>query len=422
MIEFIENGNIDMEVVYIHPIWADIHSHYINNKLSLIYIYDIQSGRELVVNIGNTDHHTTHINHLTFDFKEAFVFGKKSFLNLIQLPYMYDADLIKYLQVNEQLKRNQTSCHSFFYRKFHNVRGVNNLIPIGKHIESIRKTKDEFLQYYDDGNGLTAGVRKFDNFYIKSLHDIEKNGIYTANGIEHSQYNIYTTTSRPSNTFNGVNYAALNKEDGSRSRFISRFDGGTLIQFDYDAYHPRIIGEMVGEPISNDVSGHQVLADMYGVSYSESKAITFRQLYGGVQDEYLHIPLFQKTSHLIDLNWMEFNRNGYVKTPMGRKLKKGNFKNMNANKLFNYMLQATETELNVRIISKLNGFLKDKKSKLVLYTYDSYLLDIHPQEFSLLNQLKILIEGNGFKSKVEIGDNYSEMKPIEIENKQENII
>ena len=422
MIEFIENGNIDMEVVYIHPIWADIHSHYINNKLSLIYIYDIQSGRELVVNIGNTDHHTTHINHLTFDFKEAFVFGKKSFLNLIQLPYMYDADLIKYLQVNEQLKRNQTSCHSFFYRKFHNVRGVNNLIPIGKHIESIRKTKDEFLQYYDDGNGLTAGVRKFDNFYIKSLHDIEKNGIYTANGIEHSQYNIYTTTSRPSNTFNGVNYAALNKEDGSRSRFISRFDGGTLIQFDYDAYHPRIIGEMVGEPISNDVSGHQVLADMYGVSYSESKAITFRQLYGGVQDEYLHIPLFQKTSHLIDLNWMEFNRNGYVKTPMGRKLKKGNFKNMNANKLFNYMLQATETELNVRIISKLNGFLKDKKSKLVLYTYDSYLLDIHPQEFSLLNQLKILIEGNGFKSKVEIGDNYSDMKPIEIENKQENII
>jgi hypothetical protein len=422
MIEFIENGNINMEAVYIHPIWADIHSHYINNKLSLIYIYDIQSGRELVVNIGNTDHHTTHINHLTFDFKEAFVFGKKSFLNLIQLPYMYDADLIKYLQVNEQLKRNQTSCHSFFYRKFHNVRGVNNLIPIGKHIESIRKTKDEFLQHYDSENGITEEAKKFDNFYIKSLHDIEKNGLYTSNGIEHSQYNIYTTTSRPSNTFNGVNYAALNKEDGSRSRFISRFDGGKLIQFDYDAYHPRIIGKMVGEPISNDVSGHQVLADMYGVSYNESKAITFRQLYGGVQDEYLHIPLFQKTSHWIDLNWMEFNRNGYVKTPMGRTLKKGNFKNMNANKLFNYMLQATETELNVRIISKINGFLKDKKTKLMLYTYDSYLLDVHPKEFSLLNHLKILIEGNGFKSKVEMGDNYSEMNPIEIENKQENII
>ena len=114
MIEFIERGNVDMEVVYIHPIWADIHSHYIYNKLSLIYIYDIQSGRELVVNIGNIEHHTTHINHLTFDFKEVFVFGKKSFLNLIQLPYMYDADLIKYLQVNEQLKWNQTPCHSFF--------------------------------------------------------------------------------------------------------------------------------------------------------------------------------------------------------------------------------------------------------------------------------------------------------------------
>ena len=35
---------------------------------------------------------------------------------------------------------------------------------------------------------------------------------------------------------------------------------------------------------------------MYGVSYNDSKAITFRQLYGGVQQGYLHIPLFSKVS------------------------------------------------------------------------------------------------------------------------------
>jgi hypothetical protein len=158
---------------------------------------------------------------------------------------------------------------------------------------------------------------------------------------------------------------------------------------------------------------------MYGVSYEESKGITFRQLYGGVQSEYLHIPLFKKVSHKIDKLWMEFNRNGYIQTPMGRKLSKSNLRDMNANKLFNYLLQATETELNMMILSKVVDFLEDKQSKMVLYTYDSYLLDIHPDELSVLNDLKILIDGNGFPTKIEIGDRYSEMKSVNIENIQE---
>jgi hypothetical protein len=409
MIDFIQSGVVNIERMYIHPIWADIHSHYINNTLSFIYIYDIQRGREFIINISNLDHHLTSINKIKFNCKEAYAFDKKSFLNTIQLPYMYDASLVKYLQVNKPLAEHHTSCHSFFYRKFRNLKNVNDLIPIGKHIECIRKTRDEFLQYYNISDSVADVVKKFDNYYINSLHNIEKNGLYTNNGCEYSKYNPYTITSRPSNTFNGINYAALNKENGSRDRFISRFDDGKLVQFDYDAYHPRIIGKMVGEPIPQHVSGHQALADMYGVSYSESKNITFRQLYGGVQSKYMHIPLFNKTSHRINLLWTEFNRNGFVKTPMGRYLKKENLIDINDNKLFNYMLQATETELNMNIVSKLNSFLLDKKSKLILYTYDSYLLDMHPDEFKLLCDLKILIEGNGFIAKMEIGDTYSNM-------------
>ena len=52
--------------------------------------------------------------------------------------------------------------------------------------------------------------------------------------MEWTQYHPFTTTSRPSNNFGGVNYAALNKDDGSRDRFVSRFEGGKLVQFDYD--------------------------------------------------------------------------------------------------------------------------------------------------------------------------------------------
>jgi len=419
MIEFLSEGNISIDKVYVHPIWESISVHPHNDGLSLLYIYDIEGDRELVINLNNIDNHTTTLEKFNFDFNECYVYDNKALLNHLSLDNSVDASWIKYLQSNSQLKSTLTPTHTFYERRFSSFKGVNNLIPISKHIETIRDIRNEFLSYYDLGWDSDC-VKKFENFYIKSLHLVEQNGIKTTNGMEWTQYHPFTTTSRPSNNFGGVNYAALNKDDGSRDRFISRFEGGKLVQFDYDAYHPRIIGKMVDEPIPMDVSGHQTLADMYGVPYNESKAITFRQLYGGVQSEYLHIPLFSKVSHKIDKMWMEFNRRGYVTTPLGRKLSKSNLKDMNANKLFNYMLQATETELNMRILSKVMDFLKDKKSKMVLYTYDSYLLDIHSDDFNSLQNLKILIEGNGFPTKIEIGNRYSEMESIDI-NKMDTV-
>ena len=415
MVKFLSSGNITMDKVYIHPIWESISVHPHNDGLSMLYIYDITNDREVLINLKNIDNHSTTLDKFTFNFKESYIYDNKSFLNILQIPNSYDASLVKYLQSNSPLQSNLTPTHLFYHRRFNTLKGVNNLIPISKHIESIRDVKDEFLQYYDLGGEYFDCVKKFENFYIKPLHLVERNGIHTPNGLEWTQYHPFTTTSRPSNNYGGVNYAALNKDDGSRDRFVSRFKGGKLIQFDYDAYHPRIIGKMVDEPIPMNVSGHQTLADMYGVSYGDSKAITFRQLYGGVQTEYLHIPLFSKVSHKIDKMWMEFNRRGWVETPLGRKLSKSNLRDMNANKLFNYMLQATETELNMMILSKVMEFLEDKHSKMVLYTYDSYLLDMHSDEFDSLQNLKILIEGNSFPTKVEIGDSYSEMKPIDIE-------
>ena len=91
---------------------------------------------------------------------------------------------------------------------------------------------------------------------VKNLHHIESNGLKTigknlhgfiSNGDDmiFSEYNLFTTTGRPSNRFGGVNFAALNKSDGSRKHFISRFEDGVLLEFDFDAYHLRLIGKLV---------------------------------------------------------------------------------------------------------------------------------------------------------------------------------
>ena len=117
MIEFINTGSIELNKVYMHPIWADVHLHPALNKLSLLYIYDIEEKRELILNIGNCDYHKSELADVSFNFGEVNVFDKKSLSHIINIPHMFEAGLYKYLQVNENLKEYPTSAHTFFQRK-----------------------------------------------------------------------------------------------------------------------------------------------------------------------------------------------------------------------------------------------------------------------------------------------------------------
>ena len=53
-------------------------------------------------------------------------------------------------------------------------------------------------------------------------------------GLVFSEYNLYTSTGRPSNRYGGVNFPALKKEDGTRESFTSRYEKGSLVSYDYD--------------------------------------------------------------------------------------------------------------------------------------------------------------------------------------------
>ena len=53
---------------------------------------------------------------------------------------------------------------------------------------------------------------------------------------------------------------------------------------------------------------------------------------------------------------------------------------MNPQKLFNYILQNLETSTNVLILWDMLCILRKYKTQLVLYTYDSFLLDVDDSE------------------------------------------
>ena len=81
---------------------------------------------------------------------------------------------------------------------------------------------------------------------------------------------------------------------------------------------------------------------------------------------------------------------------------------MHAQKLFNYVIQNLETSRNVLILKNVIQLLRDKQTKVILYTYDAILLDFSKQDgVEILHQLEsILSEDSKFPVKYKYGKDY----------------
>ena len=80
---------------------------------------------------------------------------------------------------------------------------------------------------------------------------------------------------------------------------------------------------------------------------------------------------------------------------------------MNPQKLFNYVLQNLETSTNVLILWDIFCLLKGKKTKLVLYTYDSFLFDFAEDEGYILEEIKDIFKKKKLNIKQTEGYDYN---------------
>jgi hypothetical protein len=81
--------------------------------------------------------------------------------------------------------------------------------------------------------------------------------------------------------------------------------------------------------------------------------------------------------------------------------------------LFNYYLQATETEVSVQKLQAIQAILQDRETCIILYTYDSILLDVPIHEAKdIIPAIKSVIETGNFPVKVQLGNNYNKMNTI----------
>ena len=223
------------------------------------------------------------------------------------------------------------------------------------------------------------GIRIHNETFSEYFHPVD--GEYV-----HTQFNLKTTTTRPSNKFKNVNYAALNKENGCRKSFIPR--NNRFVEIDISAYHPSLAASLIGYDFANiDIHAH--FATLYNVDYKKSKELTFKQLYGGVFENYRHLEFFQGIEKYVGETWCKFESDGFVECEVsGYRYEKENLQNMNPQKLFNYLLQNLETSMNVRILWDMCVILRKCKTKLVLYTYDSFLFDLDDSEEGILDEIR----------------------------------
>ena len=368
--------------------------HPVLNHVSLVYIRPIEASKGFMVCVTHSESLNalnTRVNELVDKFEVLYCRDKKETLHYFPNKTLYDITPPPHTYI-----RPTTPTHDLYYSKHKDNHELNLIIPIVKHYElcetifgdlkaNINREKTKYDEFFNSKTSMVFnaiernGVRIHNETFSEYFHPVDGEYVYT-------QFNLKTTTTRPSNKFKNVNYAALNKENGCRKSFIPR--NNRFVEIDISAYHPSLASRLIGYDFA-DIDIHAHFATLYNVDYKKSKELTFKQLYGGVFENYRHLEFFQGIEKYVGETWRKFESDGFIECEVsGYIYKKENLQNMNPQKLFNYLLQNLETSMNVRILWDMCVILRKCKTKLVLYTYDSFLFDLDDSEEGILDEIR----------------------------------
>ena len=354
--------------------------------------------------------------------KRFWVDDIKEFYHLTGFTNIYDVKLYAHLNRIEYNISEIPYIFTHMYDMCYKSSRLNTIISLTKVLEHCH---DRLNTMSDILNKIV--VTKYFiryNSAMKTLAELEHPGMRIINGsfntvfkrgYGYSNYNMLTSTGRPSNSFRGVNFGALNKKDGTRSNITTRFEKGLLVEFDYDAYHLRLLGKIVNFDLPTDISLHQYFADeVYKTSYDDAKRLSWQILYGNVKVTKKDNPFFYKIDKMADSLWRHFNTNKHFKSHIYRRpFVLASIPDANKNKVLNYFIQSYETERNIETINKVHEFLNSRSTRMILYTYDSFLFDLDRTEgLRLVLGIKEILQAGLFPVKVKAGMNYGSMQDI----------
>jgi hypothetical protein len=416
-----DNHRFDEAFLYVIPLNANYHPKL--TGLSLIYVRPFSSHKGYMLCV-NTDESFCLDRNRVLDvlskFSKLYVMDKKEALYHLPFePSLYD------IQLTQQIELPSIPSVKMSYYHHADRADVNKLIPISKHYEYCEELYQ--LIDFDNNNFVTKWYKFYNTYVIPTFYLIEQNGITTdiekmrhhfkpdnlsystTETTTYTRYNLYNVTSRPSNAFNGINFGALNKDNGCRSSFIAKNDA--LMEMDFDSFHVRLLGELVGFNFGKD-NIHEFLGKQYfntteltKEQYKQSKETTFKTLYTEKKlEEYQHIEFFRLVKEYKNNKWEEYNTKGYINGHISDKPLTGI---TSKTKLLPYILQNYETELNTVKMYKILRLLNGKNTKLVFYNYDAVVLDVDKSEGKeLILKIKSILEKGGYPVSIKFNKTY----------------
>lgn len=385
------------------------NSYSYHPKLAKVSLYYYRSGDKGY--IFSVDHSESFPldNKLVLDFvkkhESVYVVDKKYHSHFVDHPKLIDLQFLK-----SGVQDHKTTIQHEYERIYRGFSGINNVIPIVKHYEhlenlykayeevvgcSYNKQIDEAIDAYSyvESKPIKIDQEKFFEVYKLIENQASLNG-----SLLYNQYNLHNPTGRPTNAFNGVNFLAIPKDKEHRECFVPTND--YFVEFDFDAYHLRLIARETEYEFSKESVHVQLGRQYFGKEelteeeYKQSKTISFRNMYGNAPEEHQHIP-FVKSMVTLSKKLSDWCAPGEsMALPTGITLLRD--QDMSDNKLMNYYIQNLETHENAKKINKLKSVLECKRSKLVLITYDSFLFDYSIEDGKeLLVKIKAVLEDGG---------------------------
>lgn len=350
-------------------------------------------------------------------FEKVLVLDKKKFLHHFFLTNLIDLQFIRVTngyQKFDQFPNNKTI--DWFYTKFFNDPFINKTVPISLHYQlrellflrlqdtfSLSYPSDENLTFFNDTSTKVFYLLEQNGLQVKNnaftdLYKLENPNFNCKDGEYFGYFNLYNHTTRPTNSFNGINFLAIPHKNEYREKIVPKND--KFIEFDFDGYHLRLLCDLAGIALTKE-SAHKQFAKYYfgkeeisDEEYKEAKQINFQIVYGKIPDKYMQYDLFKRIKEFTDSLWSRYTKEGLVVVPISHN--KIRYKeDINPNKLLNYYIQGYETARNTVVLKDLLKLLSSKRSFISLYTYDSILIDFKEEEGEgLLKEVKEIMEAD----------------------------
>jgi hypothetical protein len=217
----------------------------------------------------------------------------------------------------------------------------------------------------------------------------------------------------------------------AREAIISRYENGQIYTLDFNAIDYRCIVRAIGGEIARLYEGaqdfHERTASFIFVQITPElrgavKYLSYIYIYGG-SDETLQartgwtMEQVRSATALLDRKirpiqefrarlWMEATQAGYVDIPGGRRVPVG--PDDSPGKVIGLYAQSYSSWVFERAVVRAQALLRTMKSRLIFVVHDEMVIDVHPDDVSRMDEIRMAAEQDGYVVKVKKGTNYGQ--------------